>query len=377
MFGKKPPVESLPEVNLNKIPDDFYGGNNPVVKFNTVETVVAPKVENASVLSGNEKKIFDKQTAVGAGNKLHPVNLIANSKFLLFAFLIIIALVSIVGGIYYFLQYKKTQKAAEPVAPTVTTVVPTNQTPNTPVVPPVEQPATNIAPSLNEAPLDLPSSLLGDSIDTDKDELTDPAEELFTTDASLPDTDGDKYPDNHEIYHLYNPVGKEPMKLVDSGLVSAYTNPVFNYKLYYPKTWVVGNVDSSYKDVLFSTFTGENIEVRVIPKNVSETFSDWFAKFAPTESYGDYSPIESVFKQSGFGRKDNLVYFFPTDTQVFAIIYHTNSNIVNYRIVNKLFMRSFQTGNLSDLPARIIEDNVLNPDKNSATTATSSASSTP
>ena len=90
MFGKKAPEEKLPEINLNKIPDDFYGGNNPVIKFQTAQTVVAPTPPQTSILSGAEKKLFDKQTAVGAGNKLHPVNFMANSKFLFFAFLIII-----------------------------------------------------------------------------------------------------------------------------------------------------------------------------------------------------------------------------------------------------------------------------------------------
>lgn len=359
MFGKKAPTESLPEVNLNKIPDDFYGGTNPVVKFKTVETEIAPKEVKPSVLSNTEKKLLDKQTSVGAGNKMHPVNLMANSKFLFLSFLVIIGLVSIIGGAYYFWQYQKSKPAPEPVAPVVSNIeTPTNETPVTPVASVPEQPAVAPVASLGEVPLDLPSTLVGDTIDTDKDELADPAEELFTTDATLPDTDTDKYPDNHEIYHLYNPVGKEPMKLIDSGLVSVYTNPVFGYKLYYPKSWAVGNVDSSYKDILFSTFTGENIEVRVIAKNDGESFADWFARLAPGESYADYAPIESVFKQSGFGRKDNMVHFFPTDNQVFAIIYHTGSSTaVNYRIVNKLFMRSFQFGNAQDLPDRVVEVN--------------------
>ncbi|MBI5221635.1 MAG: hypothetical protein HY979_02425 [Candidatus Magasanikbacteria bacterium] len=362
MFGKKPPIELLPEVNLNKIPDDFYGGNNPVVKFKTVETIVAPKEIKPVVLSNVEKKLLDKQTAIGAGQKMHPVNLMANSKFLFFTFLVIIALVSVLGGSYYFWQYQKTKKVSVPVPPVVANIAP----PETPKI--IVEPAstalpptpTSTPPSLGEAPLDFPSTLLGDSVDTDKDGITDVAEELFTTDATIPDTDGDGYTDGSEVYHLYNPVGKEPLKLVDSGLISIYNNPVFGYELYYPKSWAVGNVDSGYKDILFSTITGENIEVKVLDKNVGENFANWFARLAPTESFADYTPVESVFKQSGFGRKDNLVYFFPTDNQVFAIIYRTNnSNVVNYRIVNQLLMRSFQFGNSKEIPPRILEENPL------------------
>lgn len=379
MFGKTPATPPMPEISLNKIPDDFYGGKNPVVKFKTVETVKEAKAIKPAVLSNSEKSLLDKQTTVGAGNKMHPINLLANSKFLFFAFLVIIGVVILIGGGYYFWQYRQSQKIFVPIAPVVTDI----QEPeiSNPVAElastTVEQPAVNQILSLSEASLDLPSTLLGDSTNTDKDELTDVAEELFTTDPTLPDTDGDKYPDNNEIYHLYNPVGKEPMKLVDSGLISVYINPVFGYKLYYPKSWAVGNVDAGYRDVLFSTITGENIEVRVLEKKAEENFVDWFARFAPAESFADYSPIESVFKQSGFGRKDILVYFFPTDNQVFAIIYHTsNSNVVNYRMVNKLFMRSFQLGNSSELQPRIIEENPNSVSSSSPIFVSSTVSST-
>lgn len=357
MFGKKAPIESLPEVNLNKIPDDFYGGNNPVIKFNTAQA--EPALDSKpSVLSPVEKKLLDKQTKVGANNKLHPVNFIANFKFLALAFLAIILLVSLIGGAYYFWQYQKNKPKNIPSAPAVIGTQTGEQ--QQPIENVNNTPAPDITPptSLGEAPLEMPSFFLGDSTDTDKDELTDPAEELFTTDATLPDSDSDKYLDSSEIYHLYNPTGKEPMKLVDSDLVSVYTNPIFGYKLYYPKSWAVGNVDTEHRDVLFSTFTGENIEVRVIPKDINENFLTWFTRVSPGENFSDYSPVESVFKQSGFGRRDKLVYFFPMDNQVIAIVYHaSDSNIVNYRVVNQMFMRSFQFGQDSDLPTRVNEEN--------------------
>ena len=371
MFGKKAEKEFIPEVNLAKIPDDFYGGNNPVIKFKTTENVPTKIDVKAPVLSVAEKKIFDKQTVVGAGQKLHPINLLTNWKFLIFFFFILLILVSLGLGGYYFWQYKKSQPVVLPVVkPTVTAVqeLP-SVAPVEPVAPVIVSTSPITAPSLGESPLDFPSVLLGDSKDSDSDGVTDIAEELFTTDPMLPDTDGDKYTDGSEIYHLYNPIGKEPMKLIDSGLVSIYTNPMFGYKLYYPKSWAVGSVDSGYKDVLFSTFTGENIEVRVLNRLPNESFLDWFGRNAAKENYGDYTAVESVFKQSGYGRKDNLVYFFPTDKYVFAIVYHSStSNVINYRIVSELFKQSFQLGNSTDIPGRITEENLLNPDKTVSTT---------
>lgn len=365
MFGKKVEKEKLPEINLAKIPDDFYGGNNPIIKFKTVESAPAKPVAKTPVLSLDEKKMFDKKTAVGAGQKLHPINLLTNWKFLIISFSILLVTVSLVLGGYYYWQYRKTLPAVVPPQPEISVVpdVPAEQIPQVETNPPSPVEPV-IAPSLGDAPLDFPSTMLGDSKDSDSDSLSDIAEELFTTDPMLPDTDSDKYTDSSEIFHLYNPKGKEPMKLIDSGLVSMYTNPMFGYKLYYPKSWAVGSVDSGYKDVLFSTFTGENIEVRVFGKQPNESFLDWFAKNGSKENYGDYVNIQSIFNQSGFGRKDNLVYFFPTDQYIFAIVYHPGtSSVANYRIVSQLFAQSFQLGNLTDLPGRITEENILNPDK--------------
>jgi hypothetical protein len=71
----------------------------------------------------------------------------------------------------------------------------------------------------------------------------------------------------------------------------------------------------------------------------------------------DYLPFESVFKETGFARKDNLVYFFPKGNQVFAILYHTtDSNVVNYHMVIKMLARSFQFGSATEVPARTVEE---------------------
>jgi hypothetical protein len=226
--------------------------------------------------------------------------------------------------------------------------------------------------------LDLPSTLLGDSLDTDKDDVTDVGEELFKTDPAVPDTDNDKYPDGHEIFNLYNPIGKEPMKIVDSGLVSIYSNPAFGYKLYYPSSWAVGVVDPSSRDVLFSTITGENIEVKMVDKPFAQSFGDWLSVNAPKEIFDEYVPVQSVFKQSGYGRKDSLVYFFPTDNYVVAIIYHSGeANVVNYHIINKLIMRSFQFGSVTEIPAPIQEENLSNPVSAATSSATLSSTTTP
>ncbi len=360
MFGrseqKKP---SLPDIKITKMPDDFYGGVNPVIKFQNVEKVIKPAQISKPVLSSADKKLLDKKTTVGAGNKLHPINLFTSWKFLVVAGVGVLIIGGSVMGFYYWRQYRTTLSVApEPIQPVVVEpIVVVPEITSTPVVEP--EPVVVPPPMVSEAKLDFPSSLLGDSVDTDKDGISDVAEELFGTDPAVPDSDNDNYPDGHEVYYLYNPAGKEPMKIVDSGLVNVFTNPVFLYKIYYPKSWAVGNVDTSYKDVLFSTVTGENVEIKVINMDPEESFSHWFANNATGEQLADYLPFESVFKETGFVRKDDLVYFLPKGNQVFVILYHTtDSNIVNYRLVIKMIARSFQFGNATEIPARIDEESI-------------------
>lgn len=360
MFGrsdKKKP--SLPDIKITKMPDDFYGGTNPVVKFQNIEKVIKSAQITKPVLSSTDKKLLDKKTTVGAGNKLHPINLFTSWKFLVIAGVSILVIGGLIIGFYFWWQYRRILPVTpEPIQPVV--VEPIVIAPEVSSTPIVQPEPTVVAPVIKvEEKLDFPSSLLGNSVDTDKDNITDVAEELFGTDSVVPDSDNDKYPDGHEVFYLYNPAGKEPMKIVDSGLVSVFTNPVFLYKIYYPKSWAVGNVDPGYNDVLFSTVTGENIEVKVVDKNPEESFNDWFARNATGEQLASYLPFESVFKETGFTRNDDLVYFLPKGNKVFVILYHTtDSSVVNYRLVIKMLARSFQFGDATEIPARTVEESI-------------------
>ncbi|TSC84630.1 MAG: Uncharacterized protein G01um101413_14 [Parcubacteria group bacterium Gr01-1014_13] len=353
MFGKKEeistkndPMSKVPSdgqtISVQTIPADFYGGVNPVVKFKKVEKEVL--LESKSKLTPSEKKVLDKSTAAGKDSLLHPVNILTNKKYAIIfgssLFVLIVAGVSV----YYYLQLRQ-PKISLPPQPEISIPTTSELTPVA-VESPTEEPAvTSTAPqSLAEAPIEFPSSLLGDSPDLDKDSLTDTAEELFGTDPSKPDTDEDSYNDGHEVFYLYNPAGKEPLKLIDSGFVKDYNNPVFGYKVFYPSTWAVGNVDEGYRDVLFSTITGENIELRVFDRLSNQTFADWFAQWAPTEQYQNLKDFQTKFGQSGKSRADSLVYYFMDDNHVYVVVYHTtDSNVVNYRSVMAMMARSFRT----------------------------------
>ncbi len=330
------------EISVQTIPADFYGGVNPVVKFKRVEREVA--LGEGPKLTEPEKKMLDKSTAAGSGDPLHPTNILANRKYaLIFGasfFVIIVAGVST----YYYLQLRQQPKNNLPAQPKISITTTSIPTPAVDTTTPEAEVSTTTPQSLAEAPIDFPSSLLGDSPDLDKDNLTDAAEDLFITDPSKPDTDSDGYNDGHEVFYMYNPAGKEPIRLIASGNVKDYENPVLGYKVFYPTTWAVGNVDETHKDVLFSTITGENIELRTFDLLPGQTFTDWFAKWAPNEQFANLADFQTYFQQPGKNRKDNLVYYFTDNSHVYVLLYHTtDSNIVNYRSILVMMARSFRT----------------------------------
>ncbi len=362
MFGKKPETKAEIDqtINVQTIPADFYGGVNPVVKFKRVEKEVL--LESKSKLTPSEKKAFDKSMAAGKDSVLHPVSILTNKKYAIIfgssLFVLILAGVSV----YYYLQIRQ-PKTSPPPQPEIS--INTSSEPAPTIVENIiEEPIapTTTPQSLAEAPIEFPSVLLGESPDLDKDNLTDTAEELFGTDPSKPDTDEDSYNDGHEVFYLYNPAGKEPQKLVDSGYVKDYNNPIFGYKVFYPTTWAVGNVDESYRDVLFSTITGENIELRVFDKSPGQTFADWFARWASNEQYQNLVEFQTRFGESGKNRPDNLVYYFEDGIHVYVLVYHTtDSNVVNYRSAMVMMARSFRTAGFvpSEVPPPVVEGSNL------------------
>ncbi len=361
MFGKKSMADldnSMLATNVQTIPADFYGGINPVVNFKKVEKeVVLPSLAKpdspASDLNAKpkltpaEKKILDKITAAGNNQPLHAANIFSNKKYMIIFLSSFFVVALIGGGIYYYWQINSQPNIAIPVPPQISIApspVPesTNITTATVEVPTTTPPES--VKFLADAPIDFPSNLLGDSADLDKDNITDVAENLFHTDPSKPDTDEDGYNDGHEVFYLYNPAGKEPIRLIESGNIKEYQNPVFGYKLYYPTEWAVGSVDEEGRDVLFSTITGENIEVRTFDLPSSQTFSDWFVQWAPNQSFDKLLDFQTKFFEPGKNRVDNLVYYFTDSQHVYVLLYHTtDSNTVNFRSVMVMMARSFRS----------------------------------
>lgn len=359
MFGKKDAsIKIDPDLNLkiSTIPNDFYAGADPTVKFKETEkTVDLNKFSGNVELKAREKTALDASTAKGG--------ILTSRKFIVIGGIVLFIVFLGGAGLYYWWKLKK---PAVTVAPPIATTVP-----KIPVVTPASPAATTTPVTTTTEPVipakpavfELPSKILALSGDMDNDQISDASEEIFGSDPGNPDTDNDGYPDGHELFYLYNPNGIEPQKLIDSGVVKKFTSGLFGYELYYPQNWAVGAVDQEGRQMLFSTLTGENIEVRVFDLGLGQSFSDWFAQnLPPEEKLTDYQNFQSRFGALAKMRSDNLVYFYYTDSRVFAAIYHVNgAESINYKAVMEIVARSFMIPSAEGAILEMIPEKALPP----------------
>jgi len=363
MFGKNKKKKNIKNVKAEVMPVEFYGGNDPVVRFKKVEKEIK---DNG--LTKSEKKHFNKEYVAGSNKPMHPANVFSNRKLLIIGSLILFVVFLLLAGAYYWWQYDKQQNIVNPPVPVVAPVIERTQDivvtfPEQDVVIEPEVVTTNeeleeVVRVVNESnlyDLEYPSILLGDAFDLDKDGLSDLEEEIFMTDPGILDTDEDGYLDNLEVYYLYNPAGFKPTKVVDSGLVKEYTSQSYSFSMYYPQKWMFGDVKNDGTIILFSANNGESIELRVFELKIGESFLDWFAEWGENQKYQDLVDFESVFKEIGKKRSDGLVYYFTDGQMVYTLLYHPNeTNVVGYRSLLEMMARSFRKlDNFSAVPIQL------------------------
>ncbi len=336
------------KVSVSTIPMEFYAGQNPVIKFRNVERTVGSLPLPVKTKPAPPKTVSPGKNAV---------SVLGSRKFLIIGSVGLFVVFLVGAGIYYWRTIGRAPsvpksppvKITPAVLPPIVTAAPTSTASVEIVTSTAPVATTTPLASLSGGLLEFPSILLGDSADMDHDSLTDVEEELFGTDPGKPDTDGDSYNDGTEIYHLYSPTEYAPARLIGPSDVKEFLNPVYKYKLYYPTSWALGNVDPDYRDMLFSTLSGENIEVRVFDRTPNQTLEDGFPLNATGEKLDALVDFKTVFGSVGKMRNDKLVYYFSDQDHFYVMIYHvTNSIVVNYRAVIGMMARSFRNSSESD-----------------------------
>lgn len=370
MFGKKreqKDIKTAPEVAtaVEVIPDIFYGGTDPDIysgpsalliekktaeniKKNTSPTVVVETVPQLSNLQ-NTVRMVPPSATENVGTSSTETQLIkptTSYKGLLFIVVGVVVLGAIGVGAFLFLSPQKVPVETPTIVQQIDTTDNLNQTVTEPVLtssstePVISSPTSTLFQSQF---IEFPSLIFALGSDQDADALTDEEEGMFATDSGVWDSDKDGYYDGQEVFNLYNPNGFAPQKLIDSGLVREYVQPLFQYHLYYPLNWEADTVDTDQRIVLLSNLSGDYVEVRVVTKGENETFTDWFARNAPTQSFSDLVQQSNRFKVEGWKRKDNMVSYFVSAKEVYVLVYHPREQgVIHFPYIFSMVSQSFR-----------------------------------
>ena len=126
------------------------------------------------------------------------------------------------------------------------------------------------------------TSPLMPSKDTDEDGLTDSEEAVYQTNVNVKDTDGDGYYDGAEVASGFDPAKGGGAKLADSTAMKTYSNSGAGYSAPYPAGWAAGAAGEGGSDVMFTSTTGEFIQISV-QENVNRMpVLDWYLAQSPS-----------------------------------------------------------------------------------------------
>jgi len=187
------------------------------------------------------------------------------------------------------------------------------------------------------------------TLDSDEDGLTDKEEELYGTDPHKPDTDKDSYPDGLELINLYNPLAGAGAKLAISGLINSYTNPIYNYTLYYPAGWLVRALDETNREVMFTSATGEFIEVIVQDNPRKISLETWYREQFPEI---DLSQIRKtlVDNKDAIWSLDGQTIYIGTPDNIYSLTYNSGKEEkLNFKTTFEMMIRSFKLPSLSEV----------------------------
>lgn len=244
----------------------------------------------------------------------------------------VVLLVVMAGGAYWLLRPKKEVVVLTPVVP----VIPVEPVaPKTPEPEPVKQPEPKPA-----------SSPFGDGVypgkDSDSDGLTDVEEKLYGTNPLRPDTDGDAHIDGNEVYHLYHPNGKDPLRLIDVGLVTRYQPTGAHFALLAITGWPTQS--PSPNEFIVRAPTGEAMQVVTEPILPTQSIIDWYRGQIPITQQVELTPDRTKQGFASAWTRDNLtVYVRLSDTELVIFTYQLGlTDRVEYRQTFEMMMNSLE-----------------------------------
>jgi hypothetical protein len=209
--------------------------------------------------------------------------------------------------------------------------------------------ATAMTPTPPPPPPEVPK-LPPAGLDSDSDGLTDLEEALYGTNPRNPDTDGDSFNDGNEVYHLYNPLGRPPTTLLDSGVVKPFESPV-GWRLYVPNAWQTKLEESGMKGTI-TTGHGETFTITLEDNPLNQTLLDWYLGRNPgvlsTQVRAYVTTKASLDALEG---ADPLVTYFKWGNKILSIRYNLDDQpFVNFRTTYGMMLNSLSLTTAPNLP---------------------------
>lgn len=156
------------------------------------------------------------------------------------------------------------------------------------------------------------------AVDSDADGLTDVEENLYGSDKSKADTDGDSYSDGTEVQNLYHPTIAGKARLYESALVSTFINKTYNYNILYPASWQTQGESNS---VIFQDKGGEFMQVLIIDNEEGyPTIADWY-RATINQSAAELTAAE-IAGLPALKSTDQMRIYFLTGDKVYTLIYN-------------------------------------------------------
>ncbi len=180
------------------------------------------------------------------------------------------------------------------------------------------------------------------SVDSDNDLLTDVEEEIFSTNPDKPDSDSDGYLDGQELLAGYNPMGSG--QLAASEALDVYANDQFNYQITYPVNWTIGNLDQEKRTILFTSDTGEFVEVSVTENDDQLTATQWYLELYPDLEASDLKSVTTLDEELiGVQSLAGYTVYFADNQYVYSLNYNFGiEQEINFLTTFKIMYLSFQ-----------------------------------
>ncbi len=178
-------------------------------------------------------------------------------------------------------------------------------------------------------------------LDSDGDELTDIEENLYQTNSTLPDSDGDGYDDLAELLNLYDPAKPGGARLLDSELVEVYSNINYNYSLIYPASWIVRSLTADNREVIFTSAIGEFIQVIIQQNPLSLSAYNWYVNQNPGAGSSKLTTL-LIDDLPALQSADGLTTYLGAGSNIYIITYNIGTNQqMNFYSTYRLFLETF------------------------------------